>query len=262
MNILFIGDVVGRIGRRLLKDQLHRLQDRRHVDYTIVNIENAAGGFGITPQVGEETLELDVDVLTSGNHIWDKKEVMEYLDAQKRLLRPCNYPPGVPGHGSHVGTARNGCRVATLNLQGRVFMPITDCPFRTADQELPRLRRETPVIIIDFHAEVTSEKVCFGRYVDGRASAVIGTHTHVQTADEQLLPKGTAYITDAGMTGPHDSVIGMELQGSLNRFLTQIPRKFDTAAGNPILQGVLIEVDEESGLSRSIQRLSVKDSAK
>jgi metallophosphoesterase (TIGR00282 family) len=262
MNFLFIGDVVGRAGRKILKEQLPRLQDIHHVDYTIVNVENAAGGFGITPQVGEETLELDVDVLTSGNHIWDKKEIMEYLDAQKRLLRPSNYPPGVPGHGTYVGTARNGCRVATLNLQGRVFMPITDCPFRAADQELPRLRRETPVIIIDFHAEVTSEKICFGRYVDGRASAVIGTHTHVQTADEQLLPKGTAYITDAGMTGSHDSVIGMELQGSLNRFLTQIPRKFDAAAGNPMLHGALIEVDEKSGLACSIQRLCVKNGAR
>lgn len=259
MNILFIGDLVGRAGRRILKELLPRLQDSYHADYTIVNVENAAGGFGITPQIADEILTLEVDVMTSGNHIWDKKEILEYLDAQPRILRPYNYPPGVPGRGSHVGVARSGRRVATLNLQGRTFMPVIDCPFRAADYELERLRRETPVVCIDFHAEATSEKICFGRYVDGRASAVIGTHTHVQTADEQLLPKGTAYLTDVGMTGPHDSVIGMELQGSLDRFLKQIPKKFDSATANTKLHGVVLEIDEASGKALSIQRISLPE---
>ena len=256
MVILFIGDLVGRVGRKLLKELLPKLMDRHHADYTIVNVENAAGGFGITPQIAEEILSLEVDVMTSGNHIWDKKELLEYLDSQPRLLRPHNYPPGIPGRGIHIGVARNGCRVATMNLQGRVFMAATDCPFRTADRELEKLRRETPVIIVDFHAEATSEKICFGRYVDARASAVIGTHTHVQTADEQILPGGTAYLTDVGMTGPHDSVIGMEIQGSLDRFLTQIPRKFESAAGNPILHAVALEVDDSTGRALGIERIS------
>ena len=255
MVILFIGDVVGRTGRKLLKELLPRLTDRHHTDYIIVNVENAAGGFGVTPQIAEEILALEVDVMTSGNHIWDKKEILDYLDIQPRLLRPLNYPPGVAGRGIHVGVARNGCRVATMNLQGRVFMAATDCPFRTADRELEKLRRDTPVIVIDFHAEATSEKICFGRYVDSRVSAVIGTHTHVQTADEQILPGGTAYLTDVGMTGPHDSVIGMEIQGSLERFLTQIPRKFESAAGDPKLHAVAMEVDDATGRALGIERL-------
>jgi 2',3'-cyclic-nucleotide 2'-phosphodiesterase len=257
MVILFIGDVVGRVGRKLLKDHLPKLQDRHHADFTIVNVENAAGGFGVTPQITEELLALEVDVMTSGNHIWDKREILEYLDMQPRLLRPHNYPNGVPGRGIYVGVARNGCRVATMNLQGRVFMAATDCPFRTADRELERLRRETPVIVVDFHAEATSEKICFGRYVDGRASAVIGTHTHVQTADEQVLLHGTAYLTDVGMTGPHDSVIGMEIQGSLDRFLTQIPRKFESASGNPILHAAVMEIDDSTGRALGIERISL-----
>lgn len=255
MIILFIGDVVGRAGRRILREHLPRLQDAHHADYTIVNVENAAGGFGITPRLADEFLSLDIDVMTSGNHIWDKKEILEYLETQPRLLRPYNYPPGVPGRGCHVGVARNGYRVATLNLQGRIFMPSIDCPFRAADTELARLHRQTPVICIDFHAEATSEKICFRRYVDGRASMVVGTHTHVQTADEAVSSQGTAYITDVGMTGPHDSVIGMEYKGSLGRFLTQIPKKFDSATGDSRLHGVVVEIEEESGQARSISRI-------
>ena len=257
MNILFIGDVVGRAGRRILRELLPRLQGIHHADYTIVNVENAAGGFGITRKIATEILSLEVDVMTSGNHIWDKKEVLEYLDLQPRLLRPHNYPPSVPGTGVHKGTARNGALVATLNLQGRVFMPITDCPFRAADTALARLHRETPIICVDFHAEATSEKICFGRYVDGQVTAVIGTHTHVQTADEKVLAEGTAYITDVGMCGPHDSVIGMAYDGSLQRFLTQIPTKFDAASSDAWLHGVVLEVDEESGKALRIERLSL-----
>src|SRR5919198_986413 len=209
VKILFIGDIIGKPGRQVISRELHRLVDHHRVDLVIANGENAAGGFGITEETAKELFASGIHLLTSGNHVWDKKEALEFIDREGRLLRPANYPAGTPGRGSRVLSTAGGVRVAVLNLEGRVFMNNLDCPFRTADRELALLRKETPVVLVDFHAEATSEKVSLGWYLDGRASAVIGTHTHVQTADERLLPGGTAYLSDVGMTGPMDSIIGM-----------------------------------------------------
>ena len=255
MRILFVGDIVGRPGRKLLKDHLSDLQAQYEVDFTIVNVENAAGGYGVTPALAEEILGYGVDVMTTGNHIWDKRELFEFLDREPRLLRPGNYPKGVPGHFIHIRESRSGTRVAVMNLQGRVFMPLTDCPFRLAERELPKIARETKIIVIDFHAEATSEKLALAWFLDGQISALIGTHTHVPTADCRVFPKGTAYISDVGMTGPYDSVIGMEVEGSLSRFLTGMAPRMEVASGNPHLSAVLIDVDEGTGLSRSIRRV-------
>lgn len=255
MRILFVGDVVGRPGRKLLKDHLSAIQQEHDVDYTIVNIENAAGGYGVTPPIAEEILQYGVDVMTSGNHIWDKREILDYLGRESRLLRPGNYPKGAPGSFVHIGESRAGTRVAVMNLQGRVFMPLTDCPFRLAEKEVQRIARETRIIVIDFHAEATSEKIALGWFLDGQVSAVIGTHTHVPTADWRVLPKGTAYISDVGMTGPYDSVIGMEVEGSLSRFLTGLVSRMEVASGNARLSGILLDVDESTGLARSIRRI-------
>ncbi len=260
MRILFIGDIVGRSGRRILREQLANLKDREAVDFTIANVENAAGGFGITPKIGRDILSRGVDVMTSGNHIWDKREVLDYIEEEPRLLRPGNYPPGTPGASSIVTATESGQKVAVLNLQGRVFMPLTDCPFRAADSELETLRRETPIIVVDFHAEATSEKMAFGRYLDGRATAVLGTHTHVATADGRVLPAGTAYVSDVGMTGAADSVIGMTLESSLPRFLTGRPNRFQVATGSPQLSSVVIDVEDSSGRALSIRRLDVLSS--
>jgi metallophosphoesterase (TIGR00282 family) len=255
MKILFIGDVVGRPGRNALRQGVPQLLRRHQIDFVIANIENAAAGFGITPEIAEEFLRSDIDVLTSGNHIFDKREIIEYIAMQPRLLRPANYPPENPGNGAYIGYTKTGVRVGVLNIQGRVFMPPNDCPFRKADQEIARLSKETNIIIVDFHGEATSEKVAFGRYVDGRVSAVLGTHTHVPTADERVLPKGTAYITDVGMTGPYESVIGMDIEGSLEKFLLQMPRKFEPAKGDPRLSGAIIDIDTETGRALSIERV-------
>jgi len=255
MKILFVGDIVGRPGRKLLKDHLSPLQQEYDVDYTIVNVENAAGGFGITPGLAEEILGYGVDVMTSGNHIWDKREVFEYLNRETRLLRPGNYPKGAPGSFVHIGESRTGTRVAVMNLQGRVFMPLTDCPFRLAEKEVQRIARETRVIVVDFHAEATSEKMALGWFLDGRVSGVIGTHTHIPTADWRILPKGTAYVSDVGMTGPYDSIIGMEVDGSLSRFLTGLAARMEVAADNAHLSAVLLDVDESTGQARSIRRV-------
>jgi len=255
MKILFVGDIVGRVGRKLLKDHLSDVQKDHQADYTIVNVENAAGGFGITPAIAEEILGYGVDVMTSGNHIWDKREIFDYLDREPRLLRPGNYPKGTPGSWTHIGESPAGIRVAVVNLQGRVFMPLTDCPFRLIEKELPRITKETPVIIVDFHAEATSEKMALAWFLDGKVSAVIGTHTHIPTADERMLANHTAYISDVGMTGPYDSVIGMEVQTSLSRFLTGLHTRFEVASGHPRFCAALIEVDESTGHATSIRRI-------
>ena len=257
MKILFVGDVVGRAGRQALQRHLPDIQREYEIDFTIANVENAAGGFGLTDSIGKEILRFGVDVMTSGNHIWDKKEVFSYLAREPRLLRPANYPPGTPGNFSYVGESRAGKAVGVINLQGRVFMPLTDCPFRMADRRIPALVRETPVVIVDFHAEATSEKMAFGWFIDGKVSAVVGTHTHVPTADARVLPKGTAYLTDVGMTGSFDSVIGMKVDGALSRFLTGLPSRFQVETQSPRLSSAIIDVEEVTGQARSIERLDL-----
>lgn len=255
MNILFIGDIVGRTGRQAVSRRLDRLIDRHQVDLVVANGENAAAGFGITADITRELLRMGIDVLTSGNHIWDKKEIYETLDEEPRLLRPANYPPNLPGRGAATFTTSAGVPVGILNLEGRVFMNNLDCPFRAADRLVGELRRQTPIILVDFHAEATSEKAALGAYLDGRVSAVVGTHTHVQTSDERILPGGTAYITDAGMTGSRDAVIGIRKELAIERFLTQLPVRFEVAKKDPVLCGVLFCIDEQSGRARGVQRI-------
>jgi 2',3'-cyclic-nucleotide 2'-phosphodiesterase len=256
MNILFIGDIVGRPGRDLLQKGLHALLEHFDVDVTIANAENAAAGFGITRDIGQTLLDWGIDVMTSGNHIWDKKEVLDYIGVEPRLLRPANYPAGVPGRGVRVAQTRDGRSVGVINVMGRVFMTPIDDPFTVVLREIEAIRDRTRIIIVDMHAEATSEKIAMGWHLDGKVTAVIGTHTHVQTADERVLPGGTAYLTDAGMTGPHDSIIGMEKEPSLARFLTGMPTKFEPASGNPRLNGVVIEADDKSGRAKTIRRIS------
>ena len=256
MNLLFIGDIVGRPGRDLLRVGLEALVARYAVHFVIVNGENSAGGNGITREIGDSLFTQGVDVVTSGNHIWDKREALDYIAIEPRLLRPANYPDA-PGRGSYVARARNGRSVGVLNLMGRVHMANLDDPFRLADREVAALRERTPIIFVDFHAEATSEKIAMGWFLDGRVTAVVGTHTHVQTADARVLPGGTAYLTDAGMTGPHDGVIGVEKQPVIQRFLTGLPARFETASGDPRLNAVLVEADEATGLARNIERISL-----
>lgn len=257
MRILIIGDVVGRPGRRAVLRHLGPLVYEQRTDFVVVNCENAAAGFGVTPDIAQSLLEAGANVLTSGNHIWDKKAIFEYLDHEPRLLRPANYPPPAPGRGLFIGNTPGGIRVAVLNLQGRTYLPAIDCPFRMADSLLETVAADVTVRIVDFHAEVTSEKAAFGWYLDGRVSAVVGTHTHVPTADERVLPGGTAYITDLGMTGPYDSVIGMDKEGSIRRFLQGTPARFEPASNDVRLCGVLVDVDETTGRARSIERIRV-----
>lgn len=256
-RILFIGDIVGQPGRRVVKELLPGLVEDFSPELILANVENAAGGFGITPPLVEDLLDLGIAVLTSGNHIWDKKEILPYLSdhADGRLLRPANYPGDAPGHGLYLGKTRAGTDYAVLNLQGRVFMPSIDCPFRTADALLAKIPVEVRIRIVDMHAEATSEKRALGWYLDGRVTAVVGTHTHVPTADETLQPQGTAYITDLGMTGPYDSVIGIEKQPVIQKFLNQIPARFEVARGDVRLSAVLIEADAETGRALAIQRI-------
>jgi metallophosphoesterase (TIGR00282 family) len=256
MRILFIGDIVGRAGRELVKQGLAGLVAEHEVDLVIANAENSAAGFGITREIGDELLKAGVDVMTSGNHIWDKKEAFDYIASEERLLRPGNYPAGSRGRGSAIVRTRMGIAVGVINLMGRVHMPPLDDPFALAVKEIEAMRSRAKVIFVDFHAEATSEKMAMGWHLDGRVTAVAGTHTHVQTADERLLPKGTAYITDAGMTGAHDAIIGMDAAGSLARFLTGMPSRFEPATANPRLNGALIDADDETGLARSIVRIS------
>jgi metallophosphoesterase (TIGR00282 family) len=259
MNLLFIGDIVGRPGRELIRRGLRALVDRYSVDLVIANAENSAAGFGVTKDIGDTLLEWGVDVMTSGNHIWDKKEAIEYIAGEPRLLRPANYPAGVPGRGSYLARTGDGRAVGVINVMGRVFMIPIDDPFAVVLREIEQLRGQARVIFVDFHAEATSEKVAMGWHLDGKVTAVVGTHTHVQTADERILPQGTAYLTDAGMTGPHDSIIGMEMQPSLGRFLNGMPSKFEPATGNPRLNGVVIEADEKTGRATRIVRISCSE---
>ena len=257
VKLLFIGDIVGKSGRQAISRELHRLVDRHMVDFVVANGENAAGGFGLTEDVAGDLFKLGIDLLTSGNHIWDKRDSLDYIKREERLIRPANYPEGTPGTGSAVLRTAAGIKVAMLNLEGRVFMNNLDCPFRTADREIDRLRAETPIIFVDFHAEATSEKASLGWYLDGRVSAFIGTHTHVQTADERVLPGGTAYLTDAGMTGAFDSVIGVKKEEAISKFLSQLPVKFEIAKNNLRLNGVVVEIDEQSGKALSVERINL-----
>jgi len=259
MNILFVGDIVGRPGRELIRKGLRALVDRYSLDLVVANAENSAAGFGVTKEIGDTLLEWGVDVMTSGNHIWDKKEAIEYIAGEPRLLRPANYPAGVPGRGTYVARTGDGRAVGVINVMGRVFMLNIDDPFAVVLREIENIRHQTRVIIVDFHAEATSEKVAMGWYLDGKVTAVIGTHTHVQTADERVLPNGTAYLTDAGMTGPHDSIIGMEKEPSLARFLTAMPSKFEPATGNPRLNGLVIEADDKTGRATGVTRISYSE---
>ena len=256
MRILFIGDIVGRPGRQLVKTGLPALISRHDIDLVIANAENSAAGFGITREIGDELLDLGVDVMTSGNHIWDKREALDYIGAESRLLRPANYPAGAPGNGSYLTRSRSGQSVGVVNVMGHVFMLNIDDPFAVVLREIETLRQRARIIFVDFHAEATSEKVAMGWHLDGKVTAVVGTHTHVQTADERILPKGTAYLTDVGMTGPHDSVIGVEIEPALNRFLNALPSRFETATANPRLNAVIIDADEKTGLAMDIERLS------
>lgn len=258
MKVLFIGDIVGGAGRKALKEGIPKLVNRLKIDFVIANAENAAGGFGITRAVAEEIFSFGVDILTSGNHIWDKKETVSYIAEENRLLRPANYPEGIPGRGSIIGSTASGEKIAVLNISGRVFMNKADCPFRAVKRELPKLKEHTNIIIVDFHAEATSEKSAFGWFLDGEVSAVIGTHTHVQTADETILPKGTAFITDVGMTGPLNSIIGINKEQIIEKFLTQMPARFETAKGIPVLSAVVLDLDSIAGHATNIQRLQVK----
>jgi metallophosphoesterase (TIGR00282 family) len=258
MRILFIGDIFASAGRSVVADHLQELIAQYGIDLTIANAENSAGGFGITPLIAEELLALGLDVLTGGNHSFDKREIHDYLDQQPRLLRPANYPDGLPGKGIYISETRNGTPYAVLNLQGRAHMANIDCPFRKVDQLLGEIDHQVKIRIIDFHAELTSEKVAMGWYVDGRATAIIGTHTHVATADTRILPGGTAYQTDAGMTGPYDSVIGIDKETVIRRFLTGLTGRMEAARHDIELHGVLIEADENTGKALSIERIRRK----
>jgi metallophosphoesterase (TIGR00282 family) len=265
MNVLFIGDIVGSPGRQLVHDRLADLVGHRQIDLVIANGENSASGFGITPRIAEDLFQEGIAVLTGGNHSWDRKEILDYMPHEPRLLRPANYPEGNPGSGLYIGAAMNGLRYAVLNLQGRVFLPAIDDPFRKADSELAKVPADVAFILVDMHAETTSEKIAMGWYLDGRVTAVVGTHTHVTTADEQVLPNGTAYITDVGMTGPHGGVIGMDRGGILKKFLDGLPSRFEVATGDNQMNAVLIDTDDagprnESGRLRakSIERLRLR----
>lgn len=259
MRILFIGDLFGRPGREMVRLALPALVDLHGVDLVVANVENAAGGFGITREMGDLILGYGVDVMTSGNHIWDKRETLPYIGAETRLLRPANYPAGAPGRGAIVLPARDGRRVGVVNVMGRIFMAPLDDPFVVVQREIEAISRQTRVIIVDFHAEATSEKIAMGWYLDGKVTAVVGTHTHVQTADQRILPGGTACITDVGMTGPHDSIIGTEVQAALARFLTGLPSRFEPASGNPRLNALLVTADEETGRAVAVDRLSLSE---
>jgi len=262
LRVLFVGDVFGNPGRRFLRVALPALRRKYQVDVAIVNGENAAGGMGITEKTARELFSAGADVITTGNHVWKYgRDVLPALKSEPRLLRPANYPEGAPGSGHYVHEVGEGLKVAVLNLCGRVFMEPIECPFRTADLLVEELRKETPVIVVDFHAEATSEKQAMGWYLAGRVSAVVGTHTHVQTADERILPGGTAYITDVGMTGPRDGVIGMKRERIIERFLTQIPVRFEVAEGPSILNAVLVEVEPKTGRALGIKRIWLDEEA-
>lgn len=256
MKILFVGDIFGKPGKWAASQVIPRLIEEHGIDLCIANGENAAGGFGLTENIAKRMFTFGIDVLTSGNHIWDRQETSQLLEKEsKRILRPANYPPNVPGRGYTIYESKSGVNVGVVNLQGRIFMPPIDCPFRAADDIVARLKLTTRVIVIDFHAEATSEKNALGWYLDGKVSAVLGTHTHIMTADEKILPGGTAFITDVGMTGPHDSIIGVKIEQSLPRIMKQIPHRFSPAESGLKFSGVIIEVDPKTGSALSIERI-------
>jgi hypothetical protein len=257
LRVLFIGDIIGEPGRKMVRSRMRELTAQYQPDLVIANGENAAGGFGITAEIAEELFSLGIHVLTSGNHVWDKKEIEQYLTKQDRLIRPANYPEGNPGYGSVVISTSAG-KAAVLNLEGRVFMSNLQDPFRVGEREIEKLKKQTSVVIVDFHAEATSEKTALAWHLDGKASAVIGTHTHVQTADERILPAGTAFITDAGMTGPSDSVIGVKKEQAIARFLYQTPHRFELPKGPVHLNAVFLDIDGKSGKANTIERIYIK----
>lgn len=258
IKVLFIGDIVGRVGRRAIKEFLPLLHKKHKPDFVIANGENAAGGFGITPSVASELLKSDIDILTSGNHVWNKKEIYPYLDNSPKLLRPANYPETVPGYGYHIYNTQAGTLIGVINLEGRIFMRPLECPFRTAEKIIQQMRAQTLCILVDFHAEATSEKQALGWFLDGTVSALIGTHTHVPTADEKILPEGTAYITDVGMTGSSHSVIGFQNTVVIEKFLSQLPITFKVAKKGLELQGVIVEIDSKNGKAVSIRRIHME----
>ena len=255
MKILFIGDIVGEPGRQAVKELVPKIQKKEGVEFVIANAENAAGGSGVTPALADELLGYGIDVLTSGDHIWKRKEILDYIETSRQLLRPANYPAEAPGLGWTVVKSKSGTEVGVINLIGRVFMQAVECPFRTAKAAVDKMKEKARVIIVDMHAEATSEKIAMGWYLDGMVSAIIGTHTHVQTADEKILPNGTAFLCDAGMTGPFDSVIGRKKEQILSRFITQMPVRFEMAEGDIRLNGAIIDVDEKTGKANSIKRV-------
>jgi metallophosphoesterase (TIGR00282 family) len=257
LNILFIADIVARPGRWAVSQVLPDLKGLHQIDFTIANVENAAGGFGLTKEIAKKIHSYGVDCLTSGNHIWDRKDIYPYLEENKSILRPVNYPPDVPGRGAGIFQATEGRKIGVLNVQGRVYIKEIDCPFRVAQEQIKRVREEAKIIVVDLHAEATSEKIAMGWYLDGKVSALLGSHTHVQTADETILPKGTAYITDAGMTGAHDSVIGINKEDALSRFILQIPRRFTPAKNDIKFCGVLVKVDPETGRATGIEKIKI-----
>jgi metallophosphoesterase (TIGR00282 family) len=258
MNILFIGDIVGSPGRDAIKKLLPELKEKYHLALVIANSENAAGGSGITPKIAEELFDSGVDVLTSGDHVWKKREILDIIDKDERILRPVNFPTGAPGRGWGLFKTKEDYKIGVINVQGRVFMEALECPFKTTRQAQELLSKDTPIIVVDVHAEATSEKVALGWYLDGKVSAVLGTHTHIQTADERILPGGCAYLTDVGMTGPLDSVIGRRIEDVLARFITAVPTRFEVAQDNVWLQGAVIDIDAQTGKAKSILRIQKK----
>jgi len=257
MRILFVGDIFGKPGREIARRAIPALIERESLDFVIANVENAAAGFGITGDIADTILSYGVDAMTTGNHVWDKKEILDYIPRQPKLLRPANFPGGTPGRGSYLGRTRTGEPIGVVNVMGRIFMQPIEDPFAVVLREIDALRAKARVVIVDFHAEATSEKVAMGWHLDGRATAVFGTHTHVQTADDRILPKGTAYLTDAGMTGPHDSIIGVTTEIALSRFVTGMPAKFEAATGLGRLNAVIVTADLATGRATALQRLSL-----
>jgi len=257
MRILFIGDIFGKPGREVARRAIPALIERESIDFVIANVENSAAGFGVTGDLADAILSYGVDAMTSGNHVWDKKEILDYIPRQPKLIRPANFPPGTPGRGSYVGKTRTGEPIGVINVMGRIFMQPLDDPFAVVQKEIEAMRGKTRVILVDFHAEATSEKVAMGWHLDGRVTAVFGTHTHVQTADDRILPKGTAYLTDVGMTGPHDSIIGVTTEVALGRFLNGMPARFESATGPGRLNAVLVTADRSTGRATAIQRLNL-----
>jgi 2',3'-cyclic-nucleotide 2'-phosphodiesterase len=257
MRILFVGDIFGKPGREIARRAIPALIERESLDFVIANVENSAAGFGVTGDIAETILGYGVDAMTSGNHVWDKKEVLHYIPQQPKLLRPANFPAGTPGRGSYLGRTRTGEPIGVINIMGRIFMQPIEDPFAVVLREIDALRAKARVIIVDFHAEATSEKIAMGWHLDGRVTGVFGTHTHVQTADDRILPRGTAYLTDTGMTGPHDSIIGVTTEIALTRFLTGMPAKFESATGPGRLNAVIVTADQATGKATALQRMNL-----